>query len=58
MQSKCGMEWLIKKAEDCSERYIESEKFILELAQLKWHQRIFIMGRINRFLRSRKKYNF
>lgn len=56
--SKTDLNWLTKKVEDCSERYIEAEKFIIEISQMKWYQRVFLMGKILRFLKSRSKYNF
>ena len=30
--TKTDLNWLMKKTEDCSERYMEAEKFILEIA--------------------------
>jgi hypothetical protein len=56
--NKTDLNWLMKKVDDCSERYIEAEKFIIEISQMKWHQRIFLMGKILRFLKSRSKYKF
>ena len=50
--------WLMKKTEDCSNRYMEAEKFILEIAEMKWYQRVFLWRKILRFLNSRSKYNF
>ena len=39
--TKTDLNWLMKKTEDCSERYMEAEKFILEIAEMKWYQRVF-----------------
>lgn len=48
----------MKKTEDCSERYIEAEQFILEIASMKWYHRFFLLKKILKFLESRNKYNF
>ncbi|GJQ44047.1 MAG: hypothetical protein JETCAE03_35450 [Ignavibacteriaceae bacterium] len=56
--TKTDLNWLMKKTEDCSNRYMEAEKFILEIAEMKWYQRVFFKGKILRFLNSRSKYNF
>ena len=56
--SKSDLNWLMNKTEQCSERYMEAEKFILELAEMKWYQRIFCLGKILKFLNSRDKYEF
>ena len=56
--TKIDLNWLIKKTEDCSERYMEAEKLILEIAEMKWYQRVFLWRKILRFLNSRSKYNF
>ena len=40
--TKTDLNWLMKKTEDCSERYMEAEKFILEIAEMKWYQRVFL----------------
>lgn len=55
---KTDLNWLIKKTEQCSERYIEAEKFILELAEMKWYQKMFCLNKILKFIESRKKYKF
>ena len=52
------MNWLINKCEKCSDRYIEAENFILEIAEMKWYQRIFLNKKILKFLKSREKYGF
>lgn len=46
---------LFNKNEKLTERYIEAEKFILDL---NWIQRIFCYRKINRFIKSRSKYKF
>lgn len=56
--TKKNLNWLMKKTEDCSNRYMEAEKFILEIAEMKWYQRVFLMGKILWFLNSRSKYKF
>jgi hypothetical protein len=53
---KVELKWLMDKYENCSERYIEAEKFIMNL---KWYERIFISRKVLKFLKSRTiKYNF
>ena len=56
--TKTDLNWLMKKTEDGSERYMEAEKLILEIAEMKWYQRFFLWRKILRFLNSRSKYNF
>ena len=56
--TKADLNWLMKKTEDCSERYMEAEKLLLEIAEMKWYQRVFLWRKILRFLNSRSKYNF
>ena len=49
-------EYSLNKIEKLTERYIESEKFIMEL---NWFERIFCSTKITRFLKSRTdKYDF
>jgi hypothetical protein len=49
-------EYSLNKIEKLTERYIESEKFIMEL---NWFERIFCSKKITRFLKSRTdKYDF
>jgi hypothetical protein len=55
---KKELNWLMNKMENCSDRYMEAEKFLIELAQLKWYQKFFLTRKIIRFLDSRKKYKF
>jgi hypothetical protein len=49
-------EFSLNKMEELTERYIEAEKFIMEL---NWFERLFCSRKIRRFLKSRTdKYNF
>ena len=56
--SKTDLNWLMTKTEKYQERYIEAEEFLMELAEMKWYQRIFCFGKILKFLKSRDKYKF
>lgn len=56
--NKEDLNWLMKKTEDCSNRYMEAEQFLIEIAKMKWYQKFFLTMKILRFLNSRKKYNF
>lgn len=56
--NKFYFDWLLIKTEQCSNRYIEAEKFIIELSEMNLFQRLFCNGKIIKFLESRKKYNF
>lgn len=56
--SKLDLEWLINRAEESTERYLEDEKFILELASLPWYKKAFSYWKIMKFIKSRQKYNF
>ena len=49
--------WLLSKYENASDRYMEAENFILEIAEMTWYKRIFCVPKIIRFLDSRSKYN-
>ena len=49
-------EFSLNKMEELTERYIEAEKFIMEL---NWFERLFCSRKIRRFLKSRTdKYIF
>jgi hypothetical protein len=50
--------WLLSKYENASDRYMEAENFILEIAYMKWYQRIFCFKKIMTFLNSRSKYDY
>ncbi len=52
------VEWLMKNCEDRSNRYIEAERFIMEISEMKWYQRLFLDRKIMNFLKSRRKYKF
>ena len=39
--TKTDLNWLMKRTEDCSERYMEVEKLILEIAEMKWYLQFF-----------------
>ena len=46
----------LNKMEQLTERYIDAEKFIMEL---NWFERLFCSRKITKFLKSRTvKYNF
>ena len=49
-------EFSLNKMEQLTERYIDAEKFIVEL---NWFERLFCSRKITKFLKSRTvKYNF
>jgi hypothetical protein len=49
-------EFSLNKMEQLTERYIDAEKFIMEL---NWFERLFCSRKITKFLKSRRdKYNF
>lgn len=49
-------EYSLDKMEQLTERYIDAEKFIMEL---NWIERLFCSRKITKFLNSRStKYNF
>lgn len=52
------LSWLLSKYENASDRYMEAEEFILQIAEMKWYQRMFCFKKIMLFLNSRSKYNF
>lgn len=52
-------DWLLTRAQATTDRYIEAEQFMMELAEMPWYQfRMFAGKKIAVFLESRKKYNF
>jgi hypothetical protein len=54
--SKIDLSWLMKKAEESSDRFIENEKFLLELLEMNWFKRAFCsFGLILKFLKERYK---
>lgn len=54
--TKKNAEFSLNKMEELTERYIEAEKFIMEL---NWLERLFCSRKIRKFLKSRMiKYNF
>jgi len=55
---KNNLDWLMKKAEDCSTRYLEAEEFLMEVLKVPWWKKIFLTERILKFLKSRNKYKF
>ena len=59
MDTKTDLNWLMKKTEDCSERYMEDENFLLKLLEMNWFKRAFCsFGLILKFMVSREKYKF
>jgi hypothetical protein len=58
MENKQDLNWLMDKTDKYQERYMEAERFIMELLKMKWYERIFCVGKILEFLNSRKKYKF
>lgn len=58
--NKEDLNWLIKKTEDCSNRYMEAEEFIIFEVLLKnWWQRLFMKKKAIKFLEDRnEKYKF
>jgi len=50
--------WLMKAIDERSERYMEAERFIIELAEMSWWKRALAFSKIIKFLKSRDKYSF
>jgi len=38
--------WLMNKAEEYQDRYINAEKFILDILKMSWYKRIFILDKL------------
>ena len=56
---KIDIEWLLVKAEVNSQRYMEAERFLIELLNMNFVQRMFSFNKILKFLDSRiNKYRF
>ena len=50
---------LVNKFELSVDRYIEAEKFLIFLSEMKWWNRLFLKIKINQYLKHvLKKYNF
>ena len=55
-KTKNVAEFSLEKMEQLTERYIDAEKFIMDL---NWFERLFCSSKIKKFLKSRSdKYNF
>lgn len=52
---KQDLNWLMSRYEQCSDRYMEAEKFIMDL---NWIERLFCSRKIKKFLQSREKFKF
>lgn len=50
--TKEGLQWLLNKYDNCSDRYIEAERFIMEIAEMPWYKRMFLTNKIIKFLES------
>ena len=55
---KKELPWLLSKYENASDRYMEAENCIFEIAEMPWYKRMFCVPKIIRFLDSRSKYKF
>lgn len=55
---KSDLKWLMDKVDSCSQRYVESENFMLDVLSMNFFQRLFIRRKALKFLKERKKYNF
>ena len=53
-----GIQWMMNAIDKRSERYIEAEKFVIELAEMSWWKRAFALSKIMKFLKSRDKCTF
>jgi hypothetical protein len=53
-----NLTWLLGKYENASDRYMEAEELLLQIAEMKWYQRLFCYKKIMLFLNSRSKYKF
>jgi hypothetical protein len=55
---KSDLKWLMDKVDLCSQRYVESEQFLLNVLDMGFFQRLFIRRKILKFLKEKQKYNF
>lgn len=54
-----SLNYMVDRYEKVSSRYIEAERFIWELADLKWYQKLFIRKKVIKFISGQiEKYNF
>lgn len=47
---KLNSKWVLDRLEISTHRYIRAEKFIIEILQMKWYQRLFLRKKIFKFL--------
>ena len=54
-----NLDWLITKTEQCSNRYIDAECFLIKLMEMPWYNRFLLRYKISVFLKSQlNKYKF
>jgi len=51
-------DWLLRRAEESQQKYLELEQFLMDLDDLPWYKTILIPYKIRAFLKTRLKYNF
>lgn len=57
--SKDGLQWLMNKYSQCSDRYMEVETFLMDLATMSIWKRIILSHKICKFWNKHaEKYNF
>ena len=57
--NKEDLNWLMRFGETRSERFMEAERFLIEIAEMRWYQRICLARKILKFLSSQSaKYKF
>ena len=57
--AKEGLQWLMNKSVQCSDRYMEAETFIMEISNMSFFKRLFLTKKIIKFFESREeKYKF
>jgi hypothetical protein len=58
-QETVSPHWIFKKIEECSNRYIEAERFLLKIENMSWIKRILCKKEIRKYLKEcLKKYDF
>lgn len=57
-QPQTAPDWLLVKAEQTTQRYVEAENILMAIAKEPWWKLLFVKNKILRFLASRTKFKF
>lgn len=59
MKDKIDLSWMLDRYEQTSDRYMEAEKFLIDIIYLPFYKRFFLSRKIVNFIKSQQeKYKF